>query len=101
MFSQSFSLEWAIYIWLMGCTSVAAVTDMRRRIISNRLIGIGALVNFLLRCLMKDGSWWKCLLIAILFVLGAVVVWTNEQSIGGGDVKLLALVGLAVKWEHF
>ncbi|TCP69241.1 prepilin peptidase [Baia soyae] len=96
-------LEHALYgilLILLGC---ATYTDLKKRLIYDRFILIGALAAIGIRAIERPEPWWNYLLTSIitLFILLLIATVTGEQSIGGGDIKLFAMLGLAVGFQTF
>lgn len=88
-------VEPAGFAILFGILTVAAITDLRSRQVPNVLLGVGLLGHLTLAWLSGGNAIGQLslgLLLALLIGLPTYLVgW-----FGGGDVKLLALVGAAV-----
>jgi len=72
---------------------VAALVDLRRRIIPNRLVLVIAVCGVGRRLLAAPGLIWFDLLAASSIVV-ALGLLAHHEWIGGGDVKLIAAVAL-------
>lgn len=72
---------------------VAALVDLRRRIIPNRLVLVVAVCGVGRRLLAAPGLIWFDLLAAASIVV-ALGLLAHHEWIGGGDVKLIAAVAL-------
>ncbi|MBA4601279.1 prepilin peptidase [Thermoactinomyces mirandus] len=96
-------LEPILYLVLIGLLIAAAVTDIRERLIYDRFIVIGIAATVLVRFFERTEPWWNYLLTGVVsfLFLYVIAVVTNERSIGGGDVKLFGMLGLAVGFEPF
>ena len=76
--------------------AAAAVYDSRTRRIPNRLVYLGIVVLWLCRGIMegregiRDGAW------GLLGCGGLMLICYLLFDIGGGDVKLLAMIGVGV-----
>ncbi|PMB04284.1 hypothetical protein CEN49_21090 [Fischerella thermalis CCMEE 5273] len=92
-------LYWALIVILIAAT----ITDLKKRLIYDRFVIIGVIATVLIRLIHRPEPWWNYILTGfiILIVLTLISAITNERSIGGGDVKLFAMIGLAVGWEPF
>lgn len=96
-------LESILYLILIGLLIAATVTDLRERLIYDRFIVVGVAAAVLVRLFDRTEPWWNYLLTGVVsfLVLYIIAVVTNEKSIGGGDVKLFGMLGLAVGFEPF
>lgn len=92
-------LYWALFI-LLGA---ATYTDLKERLIYDRFVIAGLVIAIVFRVFYRPEPWWDYLLTGLgaLLVLLLIAALTNEQSIGGGDVKLFAMLGIAVGWKSF
>lgn len=81
---------------LVGFCFYFSVTDIRYRIIPNRVVYplLGTILIW--RLLMEPSFLWGLIPALILFVL----FWISPHSIGPGDVKLVAIIGLFVGLEQ-
>jgi len=86
---------WTFTCLILACLLVAIVTDLRDRIIPNRLVVIVLGCSVGLRLLSGPGPFLMSLLcaIAVLTVLGGLAAY---DFLGWGDVKLIAAVSFAV-----
>ncbi|WP_390955184.1 prepilin peptidase [Paenibacillus melissococcoides] len=76
--------------------SVATYYDLRFRIIPNRLLLIGTIGTIVIWLFWGNLQWWECLFSAL--VIGGVpflVSYFSDGGIGGGDIKLMAWLGLS------
>ncbi len=96
--------NWPVWMVWVGAGYAAflvaiAVYDVRRQRIPNLAvypaIGVALLVAFI----RPDGEWWSFVLAGLaaagFFVVLAVV---SKGAMGGGDIKLAALIGLVAGW---
>jgi prepilin signal peptidase PulO-like enzyme (type II secretory pathway) len=97
-------LNWPAWMVVIGAGYAAflvaiAVYDVRRQRIPNvavyPAIGVALVVAFI----RPDGAWWSFLvagfLAAALFIALGII---SPGAMGGGDVKLAALIGLVAGW---
>ncbi|PTM54779.1 prepilin peptidase [Desmospora activa] len=95
--------EHLLYWILIGLLIAATISDLRERLIYDRFILIGLVSAIIIRFFHHPEPWWNYLLtgVIVLIILTIIAALTNERSIGGGDVKLFAMIGFAVGWEAF
>ena len=101
-----FRLSWELpaFLFLAGVGVLLAVIDTRHKTLPNRVtlpaIGIGAVL--LAVAALGTGEWpplgRAVLGAAVLFVVFFVLVLISPRSIGMGDAKLAALLGLYLGW---
>lgn len=101
-----FGLSWELpaFLFLAGVGVLLTVVDVQHKLLPNRVvlpsIGIGAA---LLTVAASVTGNWPALLrggvaAALLFVVFFVLVMVSPRSIGMGDAKLAALLGLYLGW---
>jgi leader peptidase (prepilin peptidase) / N-methyltransferase len=101
-----FGLSWELpaFLFLAGVAVLLTVIDVQHKLLPNRVvlpsIGIGAA---LLTVAASGTGDWPALLrgvvaAASLFVVFFVLVLVSPRSIGMGDAKLAALLGLYLGW---
>jgi leader peptidase (prepilin peptidase) / N-methyltransferase len=95
--------EHFLYIVLILLLIGATITDLRERLIYDRFVVIGLITAVIVRLFHRPEPWWDYLLtgLGVFIVLMTIAAWTDERSIGGGDVKLFAMIGFAVGWKVF
>jgi leader peptidase (prepilin peptidase)/N-methyltransferase len=101
-----FGASWELpaFLFLAGAGVLLAVIDIRHETLPNRVtlpaIGIGAVL--LAVAALGTGEWSAFLRAAmsavVLFVVFFVLVLVSPRSIGMGDAKLAALLGLYLGW---
>jgi leader peptidase (prepilin peptidase) / N-methyltransferase len=101
-----FGLSWELpaFLFLAGVGVLLAVIDARHKTLPNRVtlpaIGIGAAL--LAVAALGTGEWQPLgravFGAAVLFVVFFVLVMISPRSIGMGDAKLAALLGLYLGW---
>lgn len=88
-------IEWSMTVSLIILFIIVSVTDIRHRIIPNwATLGFG-IVFVGLRIAMPSDPWWDAYLAMVITYVGLALVsiW-SRGALGGGDVKLLAIVAL-------
>jgi leader peptidase (prepilin peptidase) / N-methyltransferase len=101
-----FGLSWELpaFLFLAGVAVLLTIVDVQHKLLPNRVvlpsIGIGAA---LLTVAASGTADWPALLRGIvaaasLFVVFFVLVLVSPRSIGMGDAKLAALLGLYLGW---
>ncbi|WP_197260198.1 prepilin peptidase [Paenibacillus dendritiformis] len=79
---------------------IATYTDLKWRIIPDKLVLAGLIYFLLLRMFYADQSYIYYLLgiatgAGLLYIMALIV----RESFGGGDIKLMAVVGVALGWQ--
>lgn len=84
-------------------TGAAAIWDLRTGLIPNRLVATGAIATIVLNVLIAAPRGMTAVGVALLSMLAGLVLVSlvplflyRMDGIGGGDVKLLAVVGAAL-----
>ena len=101
-----FGLSWELpaFLFLAGVGVLLAVIDARNKVLPNRvtLPSIGIAAALLAVAALGSGHWQPltraALGAAVLFVVFFVLVLISPRSIGMGDAKLAALLGLYLGW---
>lgn len=96
-----YGLSWQFLSYALFCSNllVISVIDLYLQIIPDELSLSGIVVGFLMCFLTHDVAWWSSLLGIVLgggiFLLVAVLYekLAKREGLGGGDVKLLAMIG--------
>jgi prepilin peptidase CpaA len=84
----------ALHAVLLGLTGVAAITDVREGKVFNRLTYPGIVLGIALNGLGEPaGIGWGPALLGFLVGFGALLVAYVAGGLGGGDVKLMGMVG--------
>lgn len=83
----------------VGGLFIAVVSDIRRRIIMDRVVLMVGACGLLLRLLSPDEALWPSLAAAILVFLGLWALF-SFGAIGGGDVKMISASTLLVPASH-
>jgi leader peptidase (prepilin peptidase)/N-methyltransferase len=96
--------ELPAYLVLAAAGVLLAVVDLRHRLLPNRVVGPALVTGALLLtgAAVVDGRWadlTRAVLGAVvLFAAFLVLALTSPRSLGMGDVKLAALLGLYLGW---
>lgn len=78
---------------------VAAGTDLRRRVIPNRIVLMVAVGGLTLSLISQPHLAWINLIVAVM-LLGGLGALAHRRHLGGGDAKLIAAVSLLVPPQH-
>ena len=97
-------LNWPAWMVWIGAGYAAflvaiAVYDVRRHRIPNVAVYPAIAVAFIVAFIRPDGAWWSFLsagLLAAAFFVALGLI--SRGAMGGGDVKLAALIGLVAGW---
>ncbi len=107
------TIPFFIFISLASALIVATFIDIKARIIPDEIslpgMGVALLVSFIYPALQGTGSHIRGLLYSFLGLIvgGGAIYLTGllgdfmfkKESMGGGDVKLLAMIGAFVGWK--
>ena len=99
------SVQTAVFFVLICFLIVATFTDLDRMIIPNRITLPGIILGLLINTLISPGDIWKYLLGALVGAASLLLIaflgeWIfKKESMGGGDLKLAALVGAFLGWQ--
>jgi len=96
-----FGLSWLFfgYTIFSSLLLIISVIDLHHKIIPDELSLPGIVVGFLSVFLLKEISWWESLLGIVAgggsFFLVAYLyeLFTKREGLGGGDIKLLGMIG--------
>lgn len=96
-----FGVSWQWLSYAVFCSGLLIVTviDLHHRIIPNEISLPGIIVGFIFSLITSDLLWWESLLGAFLgggVFLGIAFLYeklTKKEGLGGGDIKLLAMIG--------
>ncbi|EGK09943.1 leader peptide processing enzyme [Desmospora sp. 8437] len=95
--------EHLIYISLILILICATVTDLRERLIYDRFVLIGLAFALGIHLYSRHYSWTEYILTSLgaFFALALIAILTKGSAIGGGDIKLFAMIGFATGLEDF
>ena len=101
-------MYWILELFLIVFLLWISVTDIQKQIISNKAIGLAIVVR-LVYCLFTEGVAWQeivwALLNGIIIAMPLLVLVLVAEKIlkkelmGGGDIKLLFVIGMYIGWE--
>jgi leader peptidase (prepilin peptidase)/N-methyltransferase len=104
LYKFSISLEALFYLVFVAALIIISFIDLDHQIIPDKIslpgIGVGLIASFFLPI-----SWHASLLGAIV---GGGVIWVTgylgelvfkKEAMGGGDVKLMAMIGAFIGWK--
>jgi prepilin signal peptidase PulO-like enzyme (type II secretory pathway) len=92
-------LSWELLLLALACSFLLliAMIDLKHRLIPNVLIYPAAVMTLLLRAILPGGNPLTALLGGTVgFLIFLLVALVQPGSMGGGDVKLAALIGMIV-----
>ncbi|USG65688.1 A24 family peptidase [Brevibacillus ruminantium] len=94
-------MEWVLIVIPMCLIMViATITDIRRRMIYNWLTLPGIAYFLIVHAILHPGQWFTYMLgMLLLGGISLLMAIVSRGQLGGGDIKLLALVGAAVGWQ--
>jgi leader peptidase (prepilin peptidase) / N-methyltransferase len=104
---RSFGLSWVGLVYLVFVAALVVITfiDLDHRIIPDVISLPGIVVGLLAALVVPWLTWWAALL-GVLLGGGILflVAWgyeklTGVEGMGGGDVKLLAMMGAFLGWQ--
>lgn len=99
------SLTYLIYLVFMAALIVITFIDLDHRIIPDLISLPGIVAGFLASFLLFEITWFESALGILVgggsLMLVAVVyeMITGQEGMGGGDVKLLAMLGAFIGWQ--
>jgi len=85
---------------LLVLLTIAAYTDLRWQMIWNKLTYPGILLGFALRLALEGWSGLEDAFQGFFLCGGVLLVCFVFFGLGGGDVKLMAMVGAFLGWER-
>jgi prepilin peptidase CpaA len=89
-------ISWMSGLFLVG---VCAWTDMKDRLIPNRIVIVIAAIGIAQSLLLAPGLVWRSLLAALVVFCG-LGIFSHYKIIGGGDLKLITAVSLLTQPEQ-
>lgn len=93
-------LSWYVIIPILFVMAVAMYTDLRRRLIYDWLTLPGIVYFLVLHAYLHPEKWLTYAIgVIVLGGISLLMAVISNGQMGGGDIKLLALVGAAVGWQ--
>lgn len=100
IYTQGLTTASIVHIVFYTILVIATVSDLEIMEISDKLIGVGFALVFLLKLIFSDVSWMVFLDVVIPFVLLYLIYILSNDRMGGADVKIYPLIGLAIGFEE-
>lgn len=95
------SLELLAALPLLSILVVITHTDLRLKLIPDKVTIPGMVYFCLLRLFVRSDPWWEY---ALGFVVAGgllmLIAVLSRGGMGGGDIKLMAMAGLAIGWKY-
>lgn len=94
------NLEFWIHIIFVTVLILATATDLKEMIVPDRFI-VGGLVIVLILRFIESGTTLPYYLLsgAAAFIAMLLIFFLSKGRMGGADIKLYALIGLAIGWQ--
>ncbi|WP_044894629.1 prepilin peptidase [Bacillus alveayuensis] len=94
--SKELVISWTLISLLM----IIIVSDIRYMVIPDKVLLFFAVVFIIERIFMPLDPWWDSLAGAIIgFSLLLLLAFVSKGGMGGGDIKLFALLGFVLGWK--
>lgn len=99
------SFDYLFYFAFLSALIVITVIDLYHQIIPDEISLPGIGVGLLASLILKNITFWESLIGAIsgggsLFLVAVAYQWLfKREGMGGGDVKLLAMIGAFLGWK--
>ncbi|UOQ86161.1 prepilin peptidase [Gracilibacillus salinarum] len=95
----------SISLWITLCLislfAIIIVSDFRYMMIPNRILLAFLPIMVILRCLSPLDPWWSSLLGAVTgYGTVALIILISRGGMGGGDMKLLGLLGILLGFPY-
>ncbi|WP_226646584.1 prepilin peptidase [Mesobacillus subterraneus] len=99
-FLIGWDFELIIALALISLFMIITVSDLAYMIIPDKVLIVFAVIFTALRIYQPLTPWWDSLVgAAVGFVLLLLIAIVSKGGMGGGDIKLFALIGFAVGFE--
>lgn len=91
------SKELLIALLLISLVVIVSISDLHKMLIPNRVLLFFGITIFVIRLFMPTELWWDAYVGALLgFGLLYLIAVVSKGGMGGGDIKLFAVLGLFV-----
>ncbi|WP_396654900.1 prepilin peptidase [Mesobacillus jeotgali] len=99
-FLIGWDFELVIALTLISLFMIITVSDLAYMIIPDKVLIVFAIIFAALRIYQPLTPWWDSLIGATAgFVLLLLIAFASKGGMGGGDIKLFALIGFAVGFK--
>ncbi len=89
------STELIVALLLISLVMIVSISDLHKMLISNRVLLFFAMAIFIVRLFVPMSPWWDPYAGALLgFGLLFLIAIVSKGGMGGGDIKLFAVLGL-------
>ncbi|WP_195572205.1 prepilin peptidase [Paenibacillus sp. 1001270B_150601_E10] len=90
-----------IVAWaLISLLILICITDLQYMLIPDKILLVFAILFVALRIVIPSGPWWDIPLgAAVGFSLLLLIAIVSKNGMGGGDIKLFAVLGLVLGWK--
>ncbi len=89
------SKELLIFLVLISLVIIITISDLHKMLIPNRVLLFFGIVIFLIRLVIPTDPWWDAYAGAVIgFGLLLLIAIISKGGMGGGDIKLAAVIGL-------
>lgn len=91
------SKELLIALLLISLVIIVSISDLHKMLIPNKVLLLFGMTTFIVRLFIPTIPWWDAYVGALLgFGLLYLIAVVSKGGIGGGDIKLFAVLGLFV-----
>lgn len=99
-----FMVGWSkelLFAWaLISLLVIIFVSDIHYMIIPDKVLLFFGVLLVVLRLFMPSAPWWDAYLGALVgFLLLLIIAVVSRGGMGGGDIKLFAVLGLVLGWQ--
>lgn len=99
VYQFGFSLETVIQLVFITIMILATASDMKEMIVPDRFVLVGIISVLILRIISGDMLINYLISSVVAFALLLLILLASGGRMGGADVKLYALIGLAIGWQ--
>ncbi|OPA80251.1 prepilin peptidase [Paenibacillus selenitireducens] len=94
--SPELFVAWALISLLI----IICISDLRYMLIPNKVLLVFSVIFLGLRLLLPVDPWWDMFLGAgVGFALLLLIAIVSKNGMGGGDIKLFAVLGMVLGWK--